>query len=84
MNLYERNQKVRAFFNEKIDEYDSVSYYILNNLSTDAAPALVEDEYLLHKFGTYIDSRDRYAKKNYDGIRKYNFSYARAQKLFGK
>ena len=24
MNLYERNQKVRAFFNEKIDTYDDV------------------------------------------------------------
>lgn len=24
MNLYERNQKVRTFFNEKIDEYDEV------------------------------------------------------------
>ncbi|MDC7278145.1 DUF4173 domain-containing protein [Butyrivibrio fibrisolvens] len=66
----------------KIDEYDSVTYYILNNLSTDAAPALVDDEHLLHKFGTYIDSRDRYSKKNREGIRKYNFSYARAQKLF--
>ena len=24
MNLYERNQKQRAFFNEKIDTYDQV------------------------------------------------------------
>ena len=66
----------------KVDEYESVSDYILGNLSTDAAPALVGNERLLHRFSTFIDSRDRYAKKNYDGIRKYNFSYARAQKLF--
>jgi hypothetical protein len=68
--------------NENIDQYDSVSDYILNNLSTDAAPALVEDEQLLHKFDLFIASRNRYDNKNYDGIRKYNFSYARAQKLF--
>ncbi len=67
-----------------VDEYESVSDYILDHLSTDAAPALVNDEKLLHKFDLYIDSRDRYAKKNYEGFRKYNFSYARAQKLFGK
>lgn len=43
MNLYDRNQKVRAFFNEKIDSYDEVhSSYIdtkaelANNLDEDA------------------------------------------------
>ncbi|SDH33951.1 protein of unknown function [Pseudobutyrivibrio sp. 49] len=68
----------------KIDEYGSVTDYILSSLSTDAAPALVNDENLLHKFDLHITSRDKYAKKNYEGFRKYNFSYARAQKLFGK
>jgi tRNA (cmo5U34)-methyltransferase len=43
MNLYDRNQKVRAFFNEKIDSYDEVhsSYMdtkaeLANNLDKDA------------------------------------------------
>lgn len=28
MNLYERNQKQRTFFNEKIDSYDDVHRHI--------------------------------------------------------
>ena len=66
----------------KIDEYNSVRTYILDHLSTDAAPALVENPELLHKFDLYITSRDKDANRNYDGIRKYNFSHAKAQKLF--
>lgn len=75
---------IAAVEDGKVDEYNSVETYIVNNLSTDAAPALVNDEKLLHKFELYITSRDRYGKKNYEGFRKYNFSYARAQKLFEK
>ncbi len=66
----------------KIDEYNSVETYIINNLSTDAAPALVGHEALLKKYELHITSRYRQKEDSYKGIRKYNISYARAQKLF--
>ncbi len=73
-----KNQK-----NAKIDEYDSVTDYILNNLSTDAAPALVDDKQLLHRFDLYITSTYKYSqRKQYNDIRHFNYSYYRAQQLF--
>jgi hypothetical protein len=67
---------------DKVDKYGSVEQYILDSLSTDAAPALAENQELLHKFDIYITSRYRHEEEKYDGIRSFNFSYYRAQKLF--
>ena len=51
MNLYERNQKVRAFFNEKIDTYDDVHSTFMetkkelaDNLDKDAKKLIKELE----------------------------------------
>ncbi len=67
---------------DKIDEWNSVEDYVLKTLSTDAAPAMKEDKNMLHLFDIYITLRDKYDNKNYSGIRKFNFSYYRAQKIF--
>lgn len=64
----------------QIDEFNSVREYILDNLSTDAAPALVQHNDILRDFELEIDSR--YDEKDYEGLRKHNFSYSRAQKIF--
>ena len=67
---------------DQIDDYSSVEDYILNHLSTDAVPALTSNPELLHKFGRYTLYRD--IDDDYTGIRKYNFSYARAKRLFAQ
>lgn len=66
----------------KVDEYQSVQDYILSGLSTDAVPALVDDEDTLHQYRLRMISQERYEGEKHDSIRTYNISYARAQKYF--
>ncbi len=68
----------------KVAAYESVENYIVANLSTDAAPALASNPELLHKFELEVTDSYRYAEETHEGIRKFNFSYNRAQQLFNK
>ncbi|WP_028242949.1 DUF4153 domain-containing protein [Pseudobutyrivibrio ruminis] len=63
-----------------VDESENVAEYITGNLSPDAAPALKGNKKLMKDFEDEV--RYTYPKENYEGIRKFNISYARAKALF--
>ncbi|RKM56269.1 DUF4173 domain-containing protein [Butyrivibrio sp. X503] len=58
------------------DDWESVEYYITNNLSYDAIPAYVDNEELLNEFeGRYMWINNTVDEERYTGFRKFNFSY---------
>lgn len=65
---------------DNVSGYDSVKNYIIYNLSTDAVPAVAEESDYLDDFQDHL--RYEQPSEKYEGIRKFNFSYARAQKYF--
>ncbi|MCR5196080.1 MAG: DUF4173 domain-containing protein [Pseudobutyrivibrio sp.] len=75
---------LQAVADGKVDDYKDVDNYIVENLSTDAAPALIGNEKLLHQFQLNMENKWGYISKRYDTVRGFNFSYNRAKKLFGK
>lgn len=62
----------------KIDEYSSVAYYIEDELSFDAVPAIVQDKEVLELFRRYHDHE--YITEEFEGFRRFNVSYYIAQK----
>lgn len=69
-----------AHTDSSVSEYESVAEYITDHLSPDAAPALTGDKKLLKDLENEV--RYTYPKEHYEGIRKFNISYARAKALF--
>ncbi|MCR4694938.1 MAG: DUF4173 domain-containing protein [Pseudobutyrivibrio sp.] len=67
---------------EQIDDYTSVESYIIYHLSTDAVPALTSDATLLDRYEDHAVYK--FVDEDYTGIRKYNFSYGRAKKVFAQ
>ena len=62
----------------KIDEYTSVSDYIISELSFDVVPAIAQDKELLNDYKDYNDKE--YITKDFTGFRRFNLSYYMAQK----
>lgn len=73
---------LKAVEGGRVEEYESVEDYIVNELSTDAVPALVEDAKLLHRYELYLTDRERYDEINHDSLRTFNVSNFRAKKIF--
>lgn len=73
---------LKAVEGGRVEQYQSVEDYIVNELSTDAVPALVGHSKLLHKYELYLIDEERFDDINHDSIRTFNLSNYRAKKIF--
>lgn len=74
---------LKAVEGGKVEQYQSIEDYIVNDLSTDAVPALVSNEKLLHRYELYMISRERDGiTPKHNTIRSFNFSHYRAKQIY--
>ncbi len=75
---------LKAVEGGRVEQYESVEDYIVSELSTDAVPALVGNDELMHRYELYLTDNERYDGINHNSIRTFNVSNFRAKKLLNK